>query len=260
MESGESPMTLTRGYAATTSLQTALGAPKDVPAGVPQTVFAKGLTAAPQLVCDYHKEEDRDLQDVRQINASEQKGIRPTTFKVGDHVLLQKGGDEFSRRHQKLRGRGEGPWRIAKTVGTAVNLEDPWTGRVLMDSLTGMPDPINMNRLVHFHFVPEEFAFGDPEVLLETITPGAMVAFLNEEAIFLGEVRNVTKNEVVTLLPYEVTESERHGGWSRRPWVPAGEQETQVLWDDLIAIVTIGTDSCLDARSLRRLQKLGADI
>jgi hypothetical protein len=51
-----------------------------------------------------------------------------------------------------------------------------------------------------------------------------------------------------------------HGGWARRPCRQISEEQTMILWDDLVCTVKLGVDECLDKASLERLQTLGADL
>ena len=54
--------------------------------------------------------------------------------------------------------------------------------------------------------------------------------------------------------------SERHGSWSRRPWAEDSPNPVQAPWNDLLCLVHLGADSCLDGASLRRLNDMGCPV
>ena len=107
---------------------------------------------------------------------------------------------------------------------------------------------------------PEDFVYSEPEILLEHLQPGHFVAFINDDAIWVAKVEEVAVQDNVTAVVYEVPANEMHGGWARRPWRQISEEQTMILWDDLVCTVRLGVDECLDKASLERLQTLGADL
>jgi len=255
LESGEQPLALSRGYYATTPLQSALGALHDIPAGLAQSVWMKSLLATHRLICTHHNEVKADLESAKLARTSESKGLRPRTFRIGDYVLLCKGGPR-----SKLHGKGEGPWKIEQIHGDAINLADPWTGRSLLDSLTGLPDNINVDRLMKFTFLPEDLSSFEDDLSLDNLGLGKHVMFLNQAELFVGEVLGFRIEEWVEVLGLSVPEEENEGGWTQKPWTQRQLNQTKVQWNDIICLVSLNEQACLTVPSLEKLRKLGANL
>ena len=73
------------------------------------------------------------------------------------------------------------------------------------------------------------------------------------------EVTEAEENELVKGRPYLVPTGEQHGGWERRPSLPAGE-EVRARWTDAPSQISLGSDGCLDGTSLKRLEALGVSL
>ena len=262
LDTGEQPIALSRGYYGSTSLQTAMGALKAIPHGLAQSTWMKALLGAHALILDHHETLDEHLRSIRSAVGNEQKGIRPRKFKPGDTVLVLQGKHltELERIGSKLRGRSTGPWRISTVGDDYATLEDPWTKTAWVDDLNGLPERINQDRLVKFHFVMDDFIYSDPEVLLESIAFGSTVAVINDQEVVLLQVDQFELDVFVEGRIMRVPQQERHGSWHRRPWEFVSQEPVRIVWNDLVCQVCLGEDLCLDGPSLRRLHDMGCEV
>ena len=175
-------------------------------------------------------------------------------------VLQGKHLTELERIGSKLRGRSTGPWRISTVGDDYATLEDPWTKTAWMDDLNVLPERINQDRLVKFHFVMDDFIYSDPEVLLESIAFGSTVAVINDQEVVLLHVDQFELDVFVEGRIMRVPQQERHGSWHRRPWEFVSQEPVRIVWNDLVCQVCLGEDLCLDGPSLRRLYDMGCEV
>ena len=123
-----------------------------------------------------------------------------------------------------------------------------FTGVVLLDRLTGLPDPIATSRLMRITAspVPEP-----SKSKVEDTKEGDVLAWVGESDIRLIRVSQLQHGVSVTGRVLEVPAGERHGAWSRRPWRPIpGEGEKIVQWRDLLVRVQLKEDETLVRESL----------
>jgi hypothetical protein len=177
-------------------------------------------------------------------------------FVIGELVLLQRPRD--IREGHKLRGRGTGPWRIQEVLNDAVYLDDAFTGRPMLDDVTGMRDPINVDRLIRFVGSADALEVMDLEdqITLANARVGSYVAFLNSGSLFLLKVVEVVEEFVMKGVALDVPAEERHGASSRQPWGPVKEEQIQVLWEDILCLVALDEVGCLTPESVQRLRRL----
>ena len=60
--------------------------------------------------------------------------------------------------------------------------------------------------------------------------------------------------------PMYVTQEDRYGASSRRPWQLEEEQQLTVLWKDVLCLVDLDETGCLTQDSLERLRRLGLEV
>ncbi len=261
LPSGASPMELSRGYYGSTTLMSALGALAEIPPGLPHTTWMRGLLACQKEVSREHDEAMASERAAQAAISSARKGIRPREFREGEHVLLHRGPD-LTTGH-KLRGKATGPYEIVKVKGDAVHLRDALSGKLLLDSLNGLPDNINVDRLmkVTLPVVPTQ-DMEDIVQKLDDLQVGDLVAYLGRggDTILVLEVEEIEEDVKVEGKVLEVPEVERTGGWARRPWANTNEERATVLWENLVAPVSMHSDKCLSVPSLEQLRRLGAQV
>ena len=139
--------------------------------------------------------------------------------------------------------------------GIAVELEDPKTGRSLLDDLEGKPNKFSTQRLSRWKPAADPEADDAREGALEQLQVGDLVGFISEEMRLLL-VEDVDEGKTVTGTLFEVPKGQRHGGLARRPWYAAdGDEKKTVHWEDLVGRVKVKEDSCLDSASIDLLLK-----
>jgi len=259
LPSGHQPLALSRGYYACTPLQTAMGALRAIPPGLPQSLWVRGIVGAHHLAMKDELADRADRRAVDDLSRNLQKA-RPRLFEVGEIVLLHRGKD--TRVGHKLRGRGKGPWKVAKVLNDAVELKDAFTGRDLLDDLTHLPDKINVDRLLRFAGSAEHLEIMDMEdqLTLSNARAGGHVAFVNDGKVLLLKVAKVEEEETITGNPMYVPYEERYGATSRRPWKLDDEQQLVVLWRDILCLVDLDETGCLTQGSVERLRRLGLEV
>ena len=195
LQTGESPMSLSRGFFAETSLQSVLGAINAVPHNIPHTTFGRALLAATRIANKHHQEYEADRKAILQAVRTERKGVRARTFEVGDCCMIARPTD-VSEGH-KLRARGFGLQRISAIEGDAVNLEDPFTGRPLLNDVSRLPDDINIDRFMRYNDNPESLIDTRENVTLQHLAVGTLVAFRKGGRVLLAEITESSDDSIV---------------------------------------------------------------
>lgn len=258
LETGAQPLALSRGFYGSTPLQSALGALRDIPAGLAHSSWMKTLSATHKLICASNDDLKEDLEMAKLARADEAKKIRPRVFRVGDYVLLTRGLDE--RLGSKMGAQGHGPWKISAIKGDAVNLEDPWSGRPIMDGGTGLPDDINVDRLLRHNFIPADLDLSPEDANLLLLAIGRHIAFINRDELLVGEVRKFVREEWVEADVLRVPAEKCYGGLAQRPWEEGAVDPVKVLWKDVVTVVELAPDRCVTVASLEKLRSYGAEL
>ena len=107
LPSGHQPIALSRGYYACTTLQTAMGALRAIPAGLPRTTWMRGLVATHKLIMKDELEDRADREAADQLARNLQSHVKPRIFNQGELVLIKVNKD--IREGHKLRAKATGP-------------------------------------------------------------------------------------------------------------------------------------------------------
>lgn len=126
----------------------------------------------------------------------------------------------------------------------------------MLDSLTGLPDDINIDRLVNINFVPELHDLNDDDLGLNHLLIGGFVAFANGTNILLVQTQDFKREETLTGIPWEPVEQPK----GRCMWKPIVGETVVIVWDDVICTVHPNEKEELDDRSVQKPAKLGAEM
>lgn len=258
LPSGHTPLALSRGYYATTTLQATMGAIRAIPKSLPLYNFMKGVVATHKLSLKDELEDREERRAVGDVARNANQRVRPRVFNVGEQVLITHPKD--IRSGHKLRGSGYGPWRVTAVFSDCVELADAFTGRQLIDKGTTIPDRINVGRLMRWQGGVESLeAQGlEDQMTLSTLHGGSIVAIIGQPELCLVKVTELEEEETITGYPMSVPSDERHGATNRRPW-KAHEDQVIVGWSDIACQVVLGTTGCLSMGSVDRLRALGVN-
>jgi hypothetical protein len=237
-----------------------MGAIRAIPPGLPRSTWMRGIVSAHKLMMKDELEDRSDRGAVDDLVRNLQRKVRPRLFEIGEMVLLARGKD--TRDGHKLRGKGQGPWRIAQVLNDAVELDDAFTGRPLMDNLTKLPDRISTDRLLRFAGNIEHLEVADLEnqLSLGNARSGGYVAFLNDQHVWILRITSIEEDVKMTGNPGRVPTEERYGAAARRPWKVDEEQRITALWSTILCIVDLDDTGCLTPTFLSRLERLGVDL
>jgi hypothetical protein len=242
---GCTPFSLMHGFFSTSTLTSTVQAIRSIPPGLPVTTWARGICAAHKLLSRVYDEHLATKHALEALQRADK--VYPHEFKPGDHVLIQRPGP---LKAHVVGGRGSGPWIIDTVTrdGKAVTVNDAFTGQTMLDSLTGLPDPIATSRLMRITAADVSEPLDNK---LENMKVGDVVAWSSQQSINLIRVSGISWEITVTGQILEVPVGERHGAWTRRPWRPIpGDAEKVVQWRDLLILVRLNEDETLERASL----------
>lgn len=257
---GVQPFALARGYYGASTAQTVMGALRGIPEGLATTNWMRMIMRSHRALMKEHDEDKEEQRALEEVTGNIHAKVRPRQFREGEHVLLEKGKDHTDGH--KMRGVGEGPFKVT-TVSSpdSVNLECGFTGRPLIDRLTGRPDRISTARLLKLSGPMQlDLERADELTDLSFLRVGDTIAYVCGNGVYLLDVQEVANEEYVTGRARTVPDSEQQGAGNRRPWVHTNDDPIKVLWKDILGTVALSTEQTLDEASLARLGSLGLDL